>query len=53
MLVGAVIGFGVTLGTGSAVLGVVAAAAAGALLALVFGLLVLTLLANQVASGLL
>src|SRR5207244_1788018 len=30
MLVGAVIGFGATLGTGSAVLGVVAAAAAGA-----------------------
>jgi ABC-type uncharacterized transport system permease subunit len=52
MLVGAVIGFGVTLGTGSAVLGIVAAAAAGALLALVFGVLVLTLLTNQVATGL-
>jgi simple sugar transport system permease protein len=52
MLVGAVIGFGVTLGTGSAVLGIVGAAGAGALLALVFGLLTLTLLANQVATGL-
>jgi general nucleoside transport system permease protein len=52
MLVGAVIGFGATLGTGSAVLGIAAAAAAGALLASVFGLLVLKLLANQVATGL-
>ncbi|MES1152877.1 MAG: ABC transporter permease [Dongia sp.] len=52
MLVGAVVGFGVTLGSGSAILGIVASAAAGALLALVFGVLVLTLLANQVATGL-
>ncbi len=52
MLVGAVVGFGVTLGTGSAVLGIVGAALAGAMLALVFGVLTLTLLANQVATGL-
>jgi simple sugar transport system permease protein len=52
MLVGAVAGFGVTFGTHSAILGIVAAAIAGALLALVFGVLVLTLLANQVATGL-
>jgi simple sugar transport system permease protein len=52
MLVGAVIGFGVTLGTGSAILGIVGAAIAGAVLASVFGLLTLTLLANQVATGL-
>jgi simple sugar transport system permease protein len=52
MLVGAVTGFAVTLTTGSAVLGIVAAALAGSVLALVFGVLTLTLLANQVATGL-
>lgn len=52
MLTGAVTGFAVTLTTGSAVLGVLCAAMAGALLALVFGVLTLTLAANQVASGL-
>ncbi|TYQ05357.1 UNVERIFIED_ORG: simple sugar transport system permease protein [Zoogloea ramigera] len=52
MLVGAVVGFGVTLGTGSMVLGLLAAMAAGMLMALVFGFLVLTLQTNQVATGL-
>ena len=52
MLVGAVIGFAVTLGSGSAVLGVLAAALAGAAMALIFAVLTLTLLTNQVATGL-
>ncbi|MET0264613.1 MAG: ABC transporter permease, partial [Duganella sp.] len=52
MLVGAVVGFGVTLGTGSMVLGLLGAMAAGMLMALVFGFLVLTLQTNQVATGL-
>uniref|UniRef100_UPI0035B1B463 ABC transporter permease n=1 Tax=Dongia sp. TaxID=1977262 RepID=UPI0035B1B463 len=52
MLVGAVVGFAVTLTTGSAVLGIVAAALGGASMALIFSVLTLTLLANQVATGL-
>lgn len=52
MLIGAVVGFGVTMTTGSAVLGIGSAALAGAALALVFAVLVLTLMANQVATGL-
>jgi len=52
MLVGAVAGFGVTLGTGSAVLGLICAMLAGLLVALIFGLLTLTLQTNQVATGL-
>ncbi|PWR25414.1 ABC transporter permease [Zavarzinia aquatilis] len=52
MLVGAVIAFAVTVGTGSAILGIIAAAFAGIALSLVFGLLTLTLMANQVATGL-
>ncbi len=52
MLAGAVTGFAVTLTTGSGTLGVVAAALAGAAMALVFAFLTLTLLANQVATGL-
>jgi simple sugar transport system permease protein len=52
MLTGAVTGFAVTLGTGSAGLGLLAALAAGMLLSLVFGFLVLTLQTNQVATGL-
>lgn len=52
MLVGAVTGFAATLLTGSAFIGILAAAGAGALMALVFSVLTLTLLANQVASGL-
>ncbi|HSK40292.1 MAG TPA: ABC transporter permease [Arenibaculum sp.] len=52
MLVGAVSGFVVTAATGNAVLGVAAAAGGGALLALLFSVLTLGLLANQVATGL-
>jgi simple sugar transport system permease protein len=52
MLVGAVVGFGVTLTSGSMTLGLIAAMAAGMLMSLVFGFLVLTLQTNQVATGL-
>jgi simple sugar transport system permease protein len=52
MLVGAIAGFATAIGTGSALLAVAAAAVAGVCLALVFGFLTLTLLANQVATGL-
>jgi general nucleoside transport system permease protein len=52
MLVGAVVGFAVTLGTGHISLGLLAALAAGMALSLVFGVLVLTLQTNQVATGL-
>ena len=52
MLIGAVAAFAATLTTGSATLGILAGAGAGAILALIFALLTLTLLANQVATGL-
>ena len=52
MLTGAVMGFAVTLSTGSAGLGLGAAALAGMVLALLFAFLVLTLQTNQVATGL-
>jgi ABC-type uncharacterized transport system permease subunit len=52
MLVGAVIGFSVTLGSGSMTLGLLAAMVAAMLMALIFGFLVLTLQTNQVATGL-
>lgn len=52
MLMGAVAAFAVTLTTGSPILGLLAAMAAGCFMALIFGLLTLTLLANQVATGL-
>jgi simple sugar transport system permease protein len=52
MLAGAISGFAVALVTGSWGLAIVAAAGAGVLLALVFGYLTLTLLANQMATGL-
>ena len=52
MLVGAVAAFAVAHTTGSTTLGLLAAVAAGALMAVVFGFLTLTLLANQVATGL-
>lgn len=52
MLAGAVTAFGVTFATGSHALGVAAAALAGMLLALIFGVLTLTLVSNQVATGL-
>ena len=52
MVLGAVGAFATSLTTGSATLGILAGAAAGAVMALVFAVLTLTLLANQVASGL-
>jgi ABC-type uncharacterized transport system permease subunit len=52
MLVGAVVGFMVTLGTGSISLGLLAAMVAGIGMAFIFGFLVLTLQTNQVATGL-
>jgi len=52
MLVGAVAGFIATVTTGSLPLGILFAMLAGMLVALLFGFLTLTLLANQVATGL-
>ena len=52
MLVGAVVGFSVTLSSGSAGMGLLAAMAAGMAMALLFAFLVLTLQTNQVATGL-
>lgn len=52
MAVGAVCGFGAALMTGSPLIGVLSAIAAGALLSLLFGFLTLTMVSNQVATGL-
>jgi general nucleoside transport system permease protein len=52
MAVGAVCGFGAALMTGSPLLGVLAAIAAGVLLSILFGFLTLTMISNQVATGL-
>ena len=52
MIMGAVTGFGVALTTGSPWLGIAAAIVVGALFALLFGFLTLTLVTNQVATGL-
>ena len=52
MLVGAIVGFATTVHTGSALLGVVAALLAGMAMSLIFAILTLTFLANQVATGL-
>src|SRR5512145_1992439 len=52
MLAGAVSGFAIVVASGSHLLGLLAAAAAGAALALVFAVLTLTLMTNQVATGL-
>src|SRR5512140_2994259 len=52
MLVGAVSSFAVAATTGSAWLGVGAGIVAGAALSLVFAVLALSLMANQVAAGL-
>jgi simple sugar transport system permease protein len=52
MLIGAIAGFAATAASGSVAVGAVAGMAAGALLALVFATLTLTLQANQVAAGL-
>ncbi|MBU6487341.1 MAG: ABC transporter permease [Burkholderiales bacterium] len=52
MLMGAVTGYAVTVTTGHPWLGVAASMAAGVAMALLFGFLTLTMLANQVATGL-
>lgn len=52
MLIGAVTAFAVGLTSGSLVLGYLAAAAAGVMMALIFGVLTITLQTNQVATGL-
>ncbi len=52
MIMGAVSGFAVSYSTGSPLLGLVAAMAAGAAMAALFGFLTLVLVANQVATGL-
>jgi simple sugar transport system permease protein len=52
MVMGAVCGFGAALYTGSAWIGLLAAIAAGMAMSLLFGILTLTLVSNQVATGL-
>jgi len=52
MAIGAVCGFGAALASGSPYLGILAAIAAGAALSLLFAFLTLTLVSNQVATGL-
>ncbi|RVU35169.1 ABC transporter permease [Hwanghaeella grinnelliae] len=52
MIVGAVCAFAVSVSTGNAAAGIAAGAVAGAAMALIFGFLTLTMLANQVATGL-
>lgn len=52
MLIGAVTGFAVTFATFNPWFGILAAAAAGAAAAMIFGFLVLSLGSNQVATGL-
>jgi len=52
MLAGAIVGFAASVATGSGLVGITAGATAGALLALIFGVLTLMFLANQVATGL-
>jgi simple sugar transport system permease protein len=52
MLVGAIVGFATSVTTGSPTLGILAAILAGAAMSLIFAVLTLSLLANQVATGL-
>src|SRR5215510_11805624 len=52
MIVGAIAGFSTVIATKSVTLALVAAIASGAVMAALFGVLALTLRANQVASGL-
>lgn len=52
MVMGAVCGFGAAFYTGSTGIGLIAAIAAGVLMSLLFGFLTLTLVSNQVATGL-
>jgi simple sugar transport system permease protein len=52
MVMGAVCGFGAALYTGSAWIGLLASIGAGMVMSLLFGFLTLTLVSNQVATGL-
>ena len=52
MLAGAVVAFATAIATESSILAILAAAIAGAVMALLFGFMTLTLLASQVATGL-
>jgi general nucleoside transport system permease protein len=52
MVMGAVAGFGAALWSGNPYIGVLASIVAGALMAALFGFLALTLVTNQVATGL-
>jgi general nucleoside transport system permease protein len=52
MIVGAIAAFAASVATGSPTVGILAAMGAGAAMALLFGLLTLTLMSNQVATGL-
>jgi simple sugar transport system permease protein len=52
MLIGAIAGFATAHATGNAMLGVGAAMLAGALISMIFAVLTLSLLANQIATGL-
>src|SRR5262245_23744820 len=52
MVMGAVCGFGAAFVTGSPYIGILAAIGAGMALSALFGFLTLTLVANQVATGL-
>ena len=52
MLVGAIAAFAVASATGSGLMGILAGLLAGSAMALVFAVLTLTMMANQVASGL-
>ena len=52
MVMGAVSGFGAALLTGNPYIGVLASIAAGVLMSVLFGFLTLSMLANQVATGL-
>ena len=52
MVMGAVAGFGAAYTTGSPLLGILASILAGAALSVLFAILTLTLVANQVATGL-
>ena len=52
MVMGAVVAFAVSLTTGSPLLGALAGSIAGVLMSMLFGFLTLTLVANQVATGL-
>jgi general nucleoside transport system permease protein len=52
MIMGAVSGFGATFVTGNPYIGILASIAGGVVMSMLFGFLTLTLLANQVATGL-